>query len=119
MSTWVTILKPKQFAFQGRNTNPIPYMNQKGLLAHNHTIKKDAYYLYQSMYRSADDLPMLYIVPGTWTINKEHTADASIWVYSNCDSIKFYNADKSVCYGSRSKNVGLRGDSRFNWTTLK
>ncbi len=102
-----------------RNTNPIPFMNQKGLIMHDHVTKKDVYYMYQSMYREASDYPMLYIVPSTWTDNKEHAKDARIWAYSNCDSVSLYNGDKSLLLGTNIKNAGPRGDTRFQWNNVE
>jgi beta-galactosidase len=101
----------------GRNTNPIPYMNQKGLLLHDHKTKKDIYYFYQSMYREASDFPMIYIVPSTWTNSIE--GEKSIWAYSNCDSIALYNDYGQSALGVRTKNAGPRGDTRFQWVNLK
>lgn len=99
----------------GRMKNPIPFMNQKGLIKHDHVTKKDVYYFYQSMYRSAEDYPMLYIVPSTWTTNKEDAKNTRIWAYSNCDSVKLYNGDKELSLGFKTKNAGPRGDTRFEW----
>ncbi|MDA3894299.1 MAG: beta galactosidase jelly roll domain-containing protein [Salinivirgaceae bacterium] len=103
----------------GRGTNPIPYMNQKGLLAHDHKTKKDVYYFYQSMYRKASELPMLYIVPSTWSQNKLTEVPVSIWAYSNCDSVLLYNDYKEMPIGARSKNAGPRSDTRFQWDNVK
>lgn len=97
-----------------RGSNPIPFMNQKGLIGHDHVTKKDVYYMYQSMYREASDYPMLYIVPSTWTT--ESDAPANVWVYSNCDSVMLYNDEQS--FGVRTKDAGPRGDTRFEWKNI-
>ena len=102
-----------------RASNPVPFMNQKGLMLHDHKTKKDVYFMYQSMYRDADDYPMLYIVPSTWTANKEHAKDARIWTYSNCDSVALYNGDKSMPLGVKLKDAGPRGDTRFEWDGIE
>jgi beta-galactosidase len=102
-----------------RTSNPIPFMNQKGLLLHDHKTKKDVYFMYQSMYRDADDYPMLYIVPSTWTTNKEHAKDARIWAYSNCDSVALYNGNKTMPLGVKLKDAGPRGDTRFEWDGIE
>ncbi len=101
-----------------RRTNPIPYMNQKGLIMHDHVTKKDVYYLYQSMYRKASEYPMLYIVPSTWSTNKEDAVNTRVWAYSNCDSVSLYNGDKNMPLGSRLKDAGPRGDTRFQWDNI-
>ena len=103
----------------GRGMNPIPYMNQKGLLLHDHKTKKDVYYLYQSMYRKASDCPMVYIVSESWTDRFDEPGAKDIWVYSNCDSVVLYNdLKREVSYGSRVKNAGPRGDTRFQWDSI-
>ncbi len=102
-----------------RATNPIPFMNQKGLIMHDHKTKKDVYYMYQSMYRKASDFPMLYIVPSTWATQADHAKDARIWVYSNCDSVALYNGAKSLPLGVKLKDAGPRGDTRFEWENIQ
>ncbi len=101
----------------GRGTNPIPYMNQKGIILHDHKTPKDVYYFYQSMYREANDYPMVYIVSESWTDRWQEPAAKDIWVYSNCDSIELFNDYGSLSFGSRIKNAGPRGDTRFQWDT--
>lgn len=103
----------------GRDMNPIPYMNQKGLLLHDHKTKKDVYYLYQSMYRKASDCPMVYIVSESWTDRWEKPGVKDVWVYSNCDSVMMYNdLGKEISFGSRTKSAGPRGDTRFQWDAV-
>jgi beta-galactosidase len=99
----------------GRGSNPIPYMNQKGLLKHDHKTKKDVYYFYQSMYRTAAELPVLHIVASTWAKGKISNTPVNIWAYSNCDSVLLYNNYKEMPFGTRIKNAGPRGDTRFQW----
>lgn len=103
----------------GRDMNPIPYMNQKGLLLHDHKTKKDVYYLYQSMYRKASDCPMVYIVSESWTDRWKKPGVKDVWVYSNCDSVMMYNdLGKEISFGSKIKNAGPRGDTRFQWDSI-
>jgi beta-galactosidase len=98
-----------------RGSNPIPFMNQKGLVMHDHKTKKDAYYFYQSMYREAKDLPLVYIVSPTWSDRWKEPGIKNIWVYSNCDSVELYNGFGESSLGRRIKNAGPRGDTRFEW----
>ncbi|BAX80417.1 glycoside hydrolase family 2 protein [Labilibaculum antarcticum] len=103
----------------GRGMNPIPYMNQKGLILHDHKTKKDVYYLYQSMYRKASDYPMVYIVSKSWTDRFEKPGNKDVWAYSNCDSVVLYNdLKREVSFGTRMKNAGPRGDTRFQWDSI-
>jgi len=99
----------------GRDQNPIPNMNQKGLVMHDHKTKKDAFYFYQSMYRSAKDRPMVYIASHTWTDRWVQPEKKDVWVYSNCDSVQLYNAYEELPLGMRTKNAGPNGDTRFQW----
>ena len=102
-----------------RKMNPIPFMNQKGLMMHDHKTPKDVYYLYQSMYRTANEFPMVYIVSETWTDRWENEGAKDIWVYSNCDSVFLYNdLEKTISYGSRIKDSGPRNDTRYQWDSV-
>ena len=98
-----------------RMANPIPFMNQKGLILHDHKTKKDVYYFYQSTYRSAAELPMVYIVSHSWTDRWTEIGKKDIWVYSNCDSVELFNDYGSLSFGKKIKNAGPRGDTRFQW----
>lgn len=99
----------------GRDQNPIPNMNQKGLVSHDRQTKKDAYYFYQSMYRDAVEYPMVYIVSHTWTDRWTEPEKKDIWVYSNCDSVQLYNAYDGLPLGMRTKDAGPNSDTRFQW----
>jgi beta-galactosidase len=102
----------------GRGSNPIPYMNQKGLILHDHKTKKDVYYLYQSMYRDAADDPMVYIVSESWTDRWTEPGKKDVWVYSNCDTVELFNDNGTRSFGKRTKNAGPRGDTRFQWDAV-
>ena len=100
----------------GRGSNPIPYMNQKGLVLHDHKTKKDVYYFYQSMYRNPADYPMVYIVSESWTDRWAEPGKKDVWVYSNCDTVELFNDTEGTrSFGKRTKNAGPRGDTRFQW----
>ncbi|WP_072402851.1 glycoside hydrolase family 2 protein [Flaviramulus basaltis] len=102
----------------GRKNNPIPFMNQKGLILYDHKTKKDIYYLYQSMYREAKDLPMVYIVSESWKDRWKTIESKDVWVYSNCDSVKLFNDYGKKSFGTRIKNSGPRKDTRFQWDSI-
>lgn len=103
----------------GRGMNPIPYMNQKGIFLHDHKTPKDIYYFYQSMYREASDYPMVYIVSESWTDRWAEPGKKDIWAYSNCDSVTLYNDYGKISLGTRTKNAGPRGDTRFQWDSAE
>lgn len=102
----------------GRGMNSIPYMNQKGLFLHDHKTPKDVYYFYQSHYRSAEDYPMLYIVSESWTDRWTEAGPKDVWAYSNCDSIALYNDFGDIHLGTKIKDAGPRGDTRFQWDSV-
>ena len=51
----------------------------------------DVYYMYRSNYVSAEKDPMVYIVSHTWPDRFTGPRQATIEVYSNCDSVRLYN----------------------------
>ena len=51
----------------------------------------DLYYMYRSNYVDADRDPMVYIVSHTWPHRFKKPGNATIEVYSNCDSVRLYN----------------------------
>jgi beta-galactosidase len=76
----------KDFATPLRPENPIPYMNQKGLVDRA-GVPKDAYYVFRS--RWTDNSDFAYIVSHTWT---ERSGPAGrprkVRVYSNCARVE-------------------------------
>jgi beta-galactosidase len=101
-----------------RATNPIPFMNQKGLVAHDHKTLKDIAYFYRSYYTSAEKAPMVYIVSHTWENRISKPSVLNIWAYSNCDSVVLYNGSKNISFGSRQRTAGPRNDTRFQWDNI-
>ncbi len=102
-----------------RGMNPVPFMNQKGIMLHDHRTPKDAYYMYQSNYRKPEDYPMVYIVSETWKDRWMKSGRKDVWVYSNCDSVVLYNdLEKTKSFGTQIKNAGPRGDTRFQWDNI-
>src|SRR5690606_2282273 len=66
----------------------------------------------------AADYPMVYIVSHTWTDRWTGPAAKDIWVYSNCDSVQLFNDYGSIPFGTRLKDAGPRGDTRFQWDSV-
>lgn len=77
----------KDFATPVRPENPIPRVNQKGLVERDHTIKV-SYYVFQSYWA---DKPMLHIYghsrPARWGDAGEAKL---VRVYSNCKSVELF-----------------------------
>lgn len=74
----------------------------------------DVYYMYRANYVDPDKDPMVYIASHTWPDRFKGPRNATIEVYSNCDSVKLYNSvDGSELRGTVA-NPG-RGH-HFEWT---
>ena len=105
----------KDFSTPVRPDNPIPYMNQKGIVERDLT-KKEAYYVFQSYWT---DQPMVHIyghsMPVRWGDEGE---EKMVKVYSNCETAELFVNGKS--YGVRKRNsqdfpaAGLRWNVKFN-----
>jgi beta-galactosidase len=78
----------KDFGTPLRPENPIPYINQKGLV--NRAGKpKDAYYVYKSYWTT--DPKFCYIESHTWTDrNGPKNLKRQVKVYSNCDEVELF-----------------------------
>lgn len=106
----------KDFATPLRPDNPIPYVNQKGLLTRDGQ-PKDAYYLYKSYWTETPHFA--YIVSHTWT---ERTGPAGkprpVRVYSNCSNVEMFANGASLGTRRRVRTdfpaQGLRWDVPFN-----
>lgn len=105
----------KDFSTPVRPDNPIPYMNQKGVVERDFT-KKEAYYVFQSYWATK---PMAHIyghtMPIRWGNNGE---EKMVKVYSNCDEAELFVNGKSVGIKKRNSQdfpaAGLRWNVAFN-----
>jgi beta-galactosidase len=89
----------KDFSTPVRPDNPVPYMNQKGLIERDFT-KKEAYYVFQSYWTSK---PMAHIYGHTMPVRWGDDGETKmIKVYSNCDEAELFINDKSV--GVKKRN---------------
>lgn len=79
--------------------------NYKGLLSPWEE-PADVYYMYQGNYTDADTSPMVYIVSHSWPDRFAGPRDATIEVFSNCDSVSLYNdAAERAFLGTRTKGA--------------
>ncbi len=105
----------KDFSTPLRPDNPIPYVNQKGVVQRDLT-PKESYYVFQSYWT---EKPMAHIYGHTWTTRwgEEHGKNM-VKVYSNCPSAELYL--NGVSQGIRKRNsqdfpaAGLRWIVTFN-----
>ncbi|MCF8262085.1 MAG: DUF4982 domain-containing protein [Melioribacteraceae bacterium] len=101
-----------------RSTNPIPYMNQKGLFMHDRKTPKDVAYFYKSHYTSPEKSPMVYIVSETWLDRFEDGGAKDVWVYSNAEEVELFNGLGENSFGVRTKNAGPLNNTRFQWDDI-
>ena len=105
----------KDFSTPVRPDNPVPYMNQKGVVERDLT-KKEAYYVFQSYWTSK---PMVHIYGHSWPVRwGDEGEEKMIKVYSNCDEAELFVNGKS--YGIKKRNsqdfpaAGLRWNIVLN-----
>jgi beta-galactosidase len=89
----------KDFSTPIRPENPVPYVNQKGVVERDFT-KKEAFYIFQSYWTTT---PMVHLYGHTWPIRwGEEGEEKMIKVYSNCDEAELFVNGKS--YGVKKRN---------------
>ncbi len=105
----------KDFSTPVRPDNPVPYMNQKGVVERDLT-KKEAYYVFQSYWTTQ---PMVHIYGHTWPVRWGSAGEEKMLkVYSNCDEAELFLNGKS--YGVKKRNsqdfpaAGLRWSLVFS-----
>ena len=83
----------KDFTTPLRVENPVPRINQKGVIERDMT-KKEAYYVFQSYWA---DVPMAHIYGHTWPIRwGEPNEQKMVKVYSNCETAELFVNGKSA-----------------------
>ncbi|MBC8986862.1 DUF4982 domain-containing protein [Pedobacter sp. N36a] len=104
----------KDFSTPVRPDNPVPYMNQKGVVERDLT-KKEAFYVFQSYWTTA---PMIHIYGHSWPVRWGDAAEEKmIKVYANLDEVELFLNGKSI--GKRKRNsqdfpaAGLRWKVTF------
>jgi beta-galactosidase len=105
----------KDFSTPIRPDNPVPYMNQKGVVERDFT-KKEAYFVFQSWW---SDKPMIHIYGHSWPVRWGDVGEEKmVKVYSNCDEAELFVNGKS--YGLKKRNsqdfpaAGLRWNVVFS-----
>jgi beta-galactosidase len=105
----------KDFSTPVRADNPVPYMNQKGVVERDFT-KKEAYYVFQSYWTTQ---PMVHIYGHSWPVRWGNEGEEKmIKLYSNCDEAELIVNGKS--HGIKKRNsqdfpaAGLRWNIVLN-----
>ena len=77
----------KDFSTPVRPENPVPYVNQKGVIERDFT-PKESYYVFQSYWTTA---PMVHIYGHSWPVRWGNKGDRKeVLVYSNCDEVELF-----------------------------
>lgn len=105
----------KDFSTPIRPENPVPYVNQKGLVERDFT-KKEGYFVFQSYWATK---PMAHIYGHNWPVRwGDEGEEKMLKVYSNCDEAELFLNGKSL--GTKKRNsqdfpaAGLRWNSKLN-----
>lgn len=89
----------KDFSTPIRPENPVPYVNQKGVIERDFT-KKEAFYIFQSYWTTT---PMVHLYGHTWPIRwGTEGEEKMVKVYSNCDEAELFVNGKS--FGLKKRN---------------
>ena len=100
----------KDFSTPLRPENPIPYVNQKGVVQRDGT-PKESYYVFQSYWAEA---PMLHIYGHTWPVRwGKANEEKEILVYSNCPEVELFVNGRS--YGLKKRNSQDFPAAGFHW----
>jgi beta-galactosidase len=93
----------KDFTTPLRVENPIPRINQKGLIQRDMT-KKEAYFVFQSYWT---ETPMVHIYGHTWPVRwGSEGEEKMVKIYSNCETAELF-------VNSRSAGVKRRNSQDF------
>ena len=89
----------KDFATPLRPENPVPRVNQKGLVERDLT-PKEAYYVFQSYW---SDKPMIHLYGHSWPVRWGEAGEQKmVKVYSNCPEVELFVNGQSA--GVRKRN---------------
>ncbi len=105
----------KDFSTPVRPDNPVPYMNQKGVIERDFT-KKEAYYVFQSYWT---DKPMVHIYGHSWPTRWGNKGESKMLkVYSNADEAELFFNGQSMGVKKRNSQdfpaSGLRWMVNYN-----
>jgi beta-galactosidase len=102
----------KDFTTPLRVENPVPRINQKGVIERDMT-KKESYYVFQSYW---SDAPMVHLYGHSWPIRWGDEGESKmVKVYSNCDSAELFVNGKSV--GIKHRNSQDFPAAGLRWMT--
>lgn len=102
----------KDFTTPLRVENPVPRINQKGVIERDMT-KKEGYYVFQSYW---SDAPMAHLYGHSWPIRWGDEGELKmVKVYSNCDTAELFVNGKSA--GIKHRNSQNFPAAGLRWMT--
>lgn len=102
----------KDFSTPVRPENPVPYVNQKGVVERDLT-PKEAYYVFQSYWSKK---PVIHIYGHSWPIRWGKPDELkTLKVYSNCSQVELFLNGKSL--GVKKRNSADFPAAGLRWTT--
>ena len=100
----------KDFSTPLRPENPVPYVNQKGVVERDGT-RKESFYVYQSYWA---EKPMLHIYGHTWPIRWGKPAETKeVKVYSNCTEVELFV--NGISAGTKQRDVTQYPAAGLSW----
>ncbi len=103
----------KDFSTPIRPDNPVPYMNQKGVVERDLT-KKEAYYVFQSWWTQ---VPMAHLYGHSWPVRWGDAGEEKmVKVYSNSDDAELFLNGKSC--GVKKRNSQDFPASGLRWNVV-
>ena len=100
----------KDFSTPLRPENPVPYVNQKGVVERDGT-PKESYYVYQSYWA---EKPMIHIYGHSWPIRWGGPNETKeVKVYSNCKEVELFVNGVSV--GIKQRDVTQYPAAGLSW----
>lgn len=100
----------KDFSTPVRPENPVPYVNQKGVVERDFT-KKESYYVFQSYWTEE---PMVHIYGHNWPVRWGEKEDLKeILVYSNCAEVELFV--NGISQGMKKRNSQDFPAAGFHW----
>lgn len=100
----------RDFSTPLRPDNPVPYVNQKGVVERDGTLK-ESYYVFQSYWTKK---PMVHIYGHTWQVRwGAKDEEKEVLVYSNCKEVELFVNGKSV--GKKTRDTRKYPACGLSW----
>ncbi len=100
----------KDFSTPLRPENPVPYVNQKGVIERDGT-PKESYYVFQSYWA---EKPMIHIYGHSWQTRWGKAEEKKIVkIYSNCSAVELFV--NGVSAGVKRRDVSQYPAAGLNW----